>query len=91
MRGDPEAARVALPIATANPRLPSVANYLKAVIVMDASRDPIASRRFDDLLREAGIVPEAVTEERAKLLAPCIVISAAAAAIQPVKLRRLLR
>jgi ribonuclease VapC len=67
LRNEPEAARFAQLIATAGPPRLSVANYLEAAIVIDASRDPIASRRFDDLLREAGIVLEAVTEEQAKL------------------------
>jgi ribonuclease VapC len=67
LRNEAEAARFAQLIATADPRRLSVANYLEAAIVIDASRDPIASRRFDDLLREAGIVLEAITEEQAKL------------------------
>jgi ribonuclease VapC len=45
----------------------SAANYLEAAIVIDGSRDPIASRRFDDLLREGGIAIEPVTEEQAKV------------------------
>jgi ribonuclease VapC len=43
-----------------------MANYLETAIVIDGSRSPIASRRFDDLLREAEIVIEAVTEEQAQ-------------------------
>jgi ribonuclease VapC len=35
--------------------------------VIDGSRDPIASRRFDDLLEEAQIVVEPVTESQAKI------------------------
>ena len=35
--------------------------------MIDESRDPVARRRFDDLLREAGISVEPVTEEQARL------------------------
>ena len=35
--------------------------------VIDGSGDPIASRRFDDLLNEAGIAIEPVTEAQAKV------------------------
>jgi ribonuclease VapC len=35
--------------------------------VIDGSRDPIASRRFDDLLQEGGIAIEPVTGEQAKV------------------------
>jgi hypothetical protein len=35
------------------------ANFLEAAIVIDGSRDPVASRRFDDLVKEAQLVIEA--------------------------------
>ncbi len=35
--------------------------------MIDARRSPILSRRFDDLIREAEIGIEAVTEEQARL------------------------
>jgi ribonuclease VapC len=54
-------------IADTDRRRMSAANYLEAAIVIDGSRDPIASRRFDDLLREAGIAIDPVTEEQAKV------------------------
>ncbi len=61
-RDEPEAAACAAAIeATPISRL-SAANFLETAIVIDASRDPVASRRFDDLLREARIVIEPVTE-----------------------------
>lgn len=67
LRSEPEAAACARAIAEAsNPRI-SAANFLETAIVIDGSRDPIASRRFDDLLREAGFVVEPVTEEQAKI------------------------
>ena len=45
----------------------SAANFVKAAIVIDGSRDPIASRRFDELLKEAAIVVEPVTEAQARI------------------------
>ncbi len=67
LRDEPEARAFAITIAEADRRRLSAANYLEAAIVIDGSRDPIASRRFDDLLREAGITIEPVTEEQAKV------------------------
>jgi ribonuclease VapC len=45
----------------------SAANYLEAGIVIDTARDPIASRRLDDLIQRAGIVIEPVTVEQARI------------------------
>jgi ribonuclease VapC len=67
LRDEPEAHAFAVAIADADCRRISAANYLEAAIVIDGSRDPIASRRFDDLLREAGISIEPVTEEQARV------------------------
>jgi ribonuclease VapC len=54
-------------IAQATTRRISAANFLEAAIVIDASRDPIASRRYDDRLRAAEIAVEPVTQEQARL------------------------
>jgi ribonuclease VapC len=67
LRDEPEARAFAVAIADADHRRLSAANYLEAAIVIDGSRDPVASRRFDDLLREGGIAIEPVTEEQAKI------------------------
>ena len=45
----------------------SAASYLETSIVIDASRDPIASRRVDDLITDAGIAIEPVTEAQARI------------------------
>jgi ribonuclease VapC len=45
----------------------SAANYLEAAIVIDGSRSPIASRRFDEAVANAGIVIEPVTHEQAEI------------------------
>ena len=44
----------------------SAVNFVEFAVVIDASRDPIATRRFDDLIREANISIEAVTEIQAQ-------------------------
>ena len=67
LRDEPEARAFATAVADTDRRRMSAANYLEAAIVIDGSRDPIASRRFDDLLREAGIAIDPVTEEQAKI------------------------
>jgi ribonuclease VapC len=67
LRDEAEARAFAMAIASADRRRISAANYLEAAIVVDGSRSPIASRRFDDLLREGQIGIEPVTEEQAKI------------------------
>lgn len=45
----------------------SAANYLEAAIAVDANRNPLLSRRFDDLIAGTGIVVEPVTREQAEI------------------------
>ena len=45
----------------------SAATYVETAAVIDASRDPIASRRFDELLHEAQFAIEPVTEVQARI------------------------
>ena len=45
----------------------SAASYLEAAIVVDGNRIPLVSRRLDDLIRDAGIVIEPVTETQARI------------------------
>jgi len=51
---------------TVNPAI-SAANYLEASIVIDRSRNPLASRIFDELVREVGLTIEPVTAEQARI------------------------
>jgi ribonuclease VapC len=44
----------------------SAATYAEAAIVTDGNRNPVLSRRFDDLIRDARIRVEPVTLEQAK-------------------------
>jgi ribonuclease VapC len=45
----------------------SAVSYVEAAIVIDGSRDPIASRRFDDFFRESEVVVESVTPWQAEI------------------------
>ena len=67
LRDEPDAAMYARAIAQSNVRRLSAANFVETAAVMDGSRDPIASRRFDELLREAEVRIEPVTEIQARL------------------------
>ncbi|MEZ5891117.1 MAG: type II toxin-antitoxin system VapC family toxin [Xanthobacteraceae bacterium] len=67
LRDEPEAKAYAIAIESADKRRLSAANFVEAAIVIDGSRDPIASRRFDELLNEAAIVIEPVTETQARI------------------------
>jgi ribonuclease VapC len=50
----------------ARPSLSAV-SYVEAAAVIDGSRDAVASRRFDELLEEAKVVIEPVTEKQARI------------------------
>jgi ribonuclease VapC len=65
LRGEAEAKSCALAIERSASRRVSAANFVETALVIDGSRDPIASRRFDDLVKEAEIVIEPVTESQA--------------------------
>lgn len=65
LRDEADAAFFARQIADAPSRRVSAVNFVEAAAVIDASRDPIASRRFDDLLEAAGVAIEPVTARQA--------------------------
>jgi ribonuclease VapC len=67
LRDEPEALSCAKAIASTSSRRVSAVNFVEAAIVIDASRSPVASRRFDDLFREAELVVEPVTEAQARI------------------------
>jgi len=62
LRAEPEMLACAQAMEDAAQRRISAANFLETAIVIDGSRDPVASRRFDDLLRAANLTIEPVTE-----------------------------
>jgi ribonuclease VapC len=67
LRREADAPACANAIASAPICRLSAANFVETAAVIDGSRDPIASRRFDDLLREAEIIVEPVTETQARI------------------------
>jgi ribonuclease VapC len=68
LRGEEDAPRFARALASrAEPKRLSAASFLEAAIVIDGSRDPIASRRLDELIAKAGIEIEPVTAEQAEI------------------------
>ena len=67
LRNETEAPLFAKAVEEAVHRSISALNYVEAAAVIDGSRDPIASRRFDDLLREAQVAVEPVTEAQARI------------------------
>jgi len=67
LRDEPEAKDCALAIERNRNRRVSAANFVEAALVIDGSRDPVASRRFDELVKEARIAIEPVTEAQARI------------------------
>lgn len=67
LRAEPEAAVMAQAVDQAEPCCISAVSYVEAAIVIDSSRDPIATRRFDDFFRESAIVVEPVTAQQAQI------------------------
>ena len=67
LRDEPEARACASAIESSAIRRVSAANFVETALIIDASRDPVASRRFDDLIREAQIIVEPVTEAQARI------------------------
>jgi len=67
LRDEEDAMAYARAIANAAISRISAATYVETAAVIDASRDPIASRRFDDLLHEAQFAIEPLTEVQARI------------------------
>lgn len=67
LRLEPEGRAFERAIEHASSRHMSAASYLEAAIVIDSSRSPVASRRFDEFVRAAGLMIEPVTEEQAQI------------------------
>jgi ribonuclease VapC len=67
LRAEDDASDMAHAIDRARERRISAANYLEAAVVIDGSRDPVASRRFDELVDAAELRVEPVTGEQAQI------------------------
>ncbi len=64
---EPDAHVFAAAIDAAANRRMSAGTYLEIAIVIDARRNPVASRRLDELIAEAAISIEPVTAEQARI------------------------
>jgi ribonuclease VapC len=85
VRVEPDADRFARALSeTRELKRMSVANWLEAAIVIDGSKSPIASRRFDEAVAEApaSLLSQSLGN-RPTSPAPPIATSAKAAAILP--------
>src|SRR5713226_5035847 len=67
LRLEAEASEFAKVIERAAQRRISAVSYVEAGAVIDGSKDPVASRRFDELIEEAQIAIEPVTEAQARI------------------------
>jgi len=67
LRAEKEAREFAEAIANVRTRRVSAVSFVEAAAVIDGSRDAVASRRFDELFREARLVAEPVTTSQARL------------------------
>ncbi|MGI8968073.1 MAG: type II toxin-antitoxin system VapC family toxin [Chloroflexota bacterium] len=67
LRAEPEARSCADAIERSAVRRVSAGTFLEVAIVIDSSRDPIASRRLDDLLHAANISIEPMTKDQAQI------------------------
>jgi ribonuclease VapC len=68
LKEEPEAGRFLRDMtASGGPKRMSAASYLEAAIVVDANRNPLLSRRFDDLIVRTEIIVEPVTREQAEI------------------------
>lgn len=67
LRSEPDAAVHAAAIEAAATRRLSAANFVEAAAVIDIAGDPVASRRFDELLTVAEVSVVPVTENQARI------------------------
>lgn len=67
LRNEKDAASYTNAIDRADVCRTSAATFLETAIVVDGSRDPILSRRLDDLMTAAEISIEPVTESQARI------------------------
>ena len=67
LRAEPDAEVFANALDKPGPRRISAGTYVELGIVVDAKRNPSASRHVDQLIEEAGIEIEPVTERQARI------------------------
>jgi ribonuclease VapC len=67
LRDEPDADRYVDALAAASEPKISAGNYIEAGIIIDLNRDPVLSRRLDDLLSTSQVRVEPVTQEHAEI------------------------
>lgn len=67
LRDEPDAGKMSDALDRASVSRISAVTYVEAAIVTDSNRDPLLSRRLDDLLRDARVSIEAVTPKQAEI------------------------
>lgn len=67
LRNEPEAAAIGEALERPQVRRMSAVSYVEAAVVVDSNRNPVLSRRFDDLLRDVQISVEPVTLHQAHI------------------------
>ena len=67
LKGEPDAARYTAAMEAAPVRRLSAASYLELAIVVDRYDQPVLTRRFDDMLTDASVIIEPVTEAQARI------------------------
>ena len=67
LRAESDAPTFAEALASTDAPRMSAISLGEAAVVIDVARDPVASRRVDDVVRAAGIAIEPVTEAQARI------------------------
>jgi ribonuclease VapC len=67
LRDEPDAAKIGEVLERPEIRRMSAVSYVEAAVVVDSNRNPVLSRRLDDLLRDLQIAVEPVTLNHARL------------------------
>jgi ribonuclease VapC len=67
LRDEPDAAAIVEALRRALIRRVSAVTYVEAAVVADNNRNPVLSRRFDDLIRDAQMLVETVTVRQAEI------------------------
>lgn len=67
LKGEPEATAMVDTLRRSQVRRLSAVSFVEAAVVVDGNRNPVLSRRLDDLLREVQIAVEPVTVNQAHI------------------------
>jgi len=67
LRGESDAAEIAVALERADICRMSAVTYVETAVVTDSNRNPILSRRLDDLLHDSRIQVESVTPRQAEI------------------------